>query len=174
VRRLIQTVVRRFGRLDVLINCAANFDRVPFEQLNERYWDRALDTNLKGPFLCSFYAAPHLKAREGRIINLADWAGLRPYRHYLPYCVSKGGIVTLTKALAKELAPRVRVNAIAPGPMLPPAGMGASERRRVARRVPLKRWGAPSDIVQAAIFLVEGGDFMTGAIVPVDGGSLIA
>ena len=174
VKRLIQAVVRRFGRLDVLINCAANFDRIPFERLTEPDWDRAIDTNLKGPFLCSLYAAPHLKARGGKIVNFADWSGLRPYRDYLPYCVSKGGVVTLTKALAKELAPRVLVNAIAPGPILAPADMSPAQRKRVARRVPLKRWGSPEDILKAVLFLIEGGDYTTGSVVFVDGGSMIA
>ena len=174
VKRLVQAVVRRFGRLDVLINCAANFDRIPFERLMPQDWDRAINTNLKGPFLCALYASPHLKARGGKIINFADWSGLRPYRDYLPYCVSKGGVVTLTKALAKELAPRVLVNAIAPGPILAPEDMSPSQRRRIARRVPLKRWGSPTDLLQAVLFLIEGGDYTTGSILFVDGGQLIA
>ena len=174
VKRLMQAVIRKFGRLDVLINYAANFDRIPFDRLTEADWNRAIDTNLKGPFLCSLYASPHLKARGGKIINFADWSGLRPYRDYLPYCVSKGGVVTLTKALAKELAPRVLVNAIAPGPILAPEEMSPAQRRRIARRVPLKRWGTPNDILKAALFLVEGGDYTTGSVVFVDGGSLIA
>lgn len=174
VKRLIQAVIRKFGRLDVLINCAATFDRIPFERLTEADWDRAIDTNLKGPFLCALYASRHLRARGGKIINLADWSGLRPYRDYLPYCASKGGVITLTKALAKELAPRVQVNAIAPGPILAPEDMSPSHRRRIARRVPLKRWGTPEDILKAAVFLIEGGDFMTGSIVFVDGGQMIA
>ena len=174
VQRLIRLVGARFGRLDALINCAANFDRVPFDELSERDWDRALDTNLKGPFLCAVYASRLLRKHGGKIINFADWAGVRPYRDYLPYCVSKGGIITLTKALAKELAPRVQVNAIAPGPILPPPGMSAAVRRRIARRVPLRRWGSQKDLVNTAVFLLEGTDFMTGSVVFVDGGQLIA
>jgi NAD(P)-dependent dehydrogenase (short-subunit alcohol dehydrogenase family) len=174
VRRLIRRVGQRFRRLDALINCAANFDRAPFESLTESHWDRAFNANLKGPFLCALYASRLLRKYRGKIINFADWAGLRPYRDYLPYCVSKGGIITLTKALAKELAPRVQVNAIAPGPILPPPGMSAAAKRRIARRVPLKRWGNPEDLVNTAVFLLEGTDFMTGSVVFVDGGQLIA
>jgi NAD(P)-dependent dehydrogenase (short-subunit alcohol dehydrogenase family) len=174
IRRLIHEVGRRFGRLDILINCAANFDRVPFERLTERAWDRAIDTNLKGPFLCALHASRLMRARGGKIINLADWAGVRPYRDYLPYCVSKGGLITLTKALAKELAPKIQVNAIAPGPILPPQDMGAATQKRVANRALLKRWGSPTDIVNAALFLIEGTDFATGSVVYVDGGQLIA
>lgn len=174
VQRLIRRVGTRFGRLDALVNCAANFDRVPFESLTERAWDRALNANLKGPFLCALYASRLLRKHGGKIINFADWAGVRPYRDYLPYCVSKGGIITLTKALAKELAPRVQVNAIAPGPILPPPGMSAATKRRIARSVPLKRWGSPEDLVNTVVFLLEGTDFMTGSVVFVDGGQLIA
>ena len=175
VRRLIERVGRRFGRLDVLINSAAAFDRTPFGALSERDWDRALDANLKGPFLCALYASRLMRARGGgKIINLADWAGVRPYRDYLPYCVSKAGVIGLTKALAKELAPAIQVNAVAPGPILPPAGMSRSARERIARRVPLGRWGSPQDIVNTVLFLLEGTDFMTGSVVFVDGGQLIA
>ena len=175
VRHLIGRVAKRFGRLDVLINSAANFDRVPFGRLTERDWDHALDANLKGSFLCALHASRVMRRRGGgKIINFADWAAVRPYRDYLPYCVSKAGVIGLTKALAKELAPEIQVNAIAPGPILPPPDMSAAARRRVARRVPLKRWGSPQDIVNTALFLIEGTDFMTGSTVFVDGGQLIA
>lgn len=175
VQRLMAHVHRRFGRLDVLINSAANFDRTPFDTLTERDWDHALDTNLKGPFLCSLYASRLMRQHGGgKIINIADWSGVRPYRDYLPYCVSKAGVIGLTKALAKELAPQIQVTAVAPGPMLPPATMNRAARNRVAHRVPLKRWGSPQDIVNAALFLIEGTDFMTGSVVFVDGGQLIA
>ena len=175
VQRLIRRIQRRFGRLDVLINCAAIFERTPFQALSERDWDHAIDTNLKGPFLCALYASRLMRKHGGgKIINLADWAGVRPYRDYLPYCVSKAGVIGLTKALAKELAPRIQVNAVAPGPILPPAGMRAAERARIAQRVPLKRWGSPQDIANTVLFLIEGTDFMTGSVVFVDGGQLIA
>lgn len=175
IQRLMDRIHRRYGRLDVLVNNAANFDRTPFERLTERDWDRALDTNVKGPFLCSLYASRLMRRqREGKIINLADWAGVRPYRDYLPYCVSKAGVIGLTKALAKELAPHIQVNAIAPGPILPPEGMTRQARARIAARPLLKRWGTPKDIANAVIFLIEGTDFMTGSVIFVDGGQLIA
>ena len=173
VQRLMARIRRRFGRLDVLVNSAANFDRTPFTTLTERDWDHALDTNLKGPFLCALYGS-RLMRRGGKIINIADWAGVRPYRDYLPYCVSKSGVIGLTKALAKELAPKIQVNAIAPGPILPPPDMTAAARRRVIRRVPLQRWGSPQDIANTVLFMIEGTDFMTGSVVFVDGGQLIA
>jgi len=175
VKRMIACVARRFGRLDVLVNSAANFDRVPFERLTARAWDRALDTNLRGPFLCALYGSRLMRRHGGgKIINLADWAGVRPYRDYLPYCVSKAGVIGLTKALAKELAPTIQVTAVAPGPVLPPSTMSAAARARVVQRVPLKRWGTPQDIANTVLFLIEGTDFMTGSTVFVDGGQLIA
>ena len=175
VKRLVDDIRQRFGRLDVLINSAAIFERTPFETLSARAWDQTLATNLTGPFLCALYASRLMRRhREGKIINLADWAGVRPYRDYLPYCVSKAGVIGLTKALAKELAPTIQVNAIAPGPILPPANMNAATRARIAQRVPLKRWGGPQDIANTVLFLIEGTNFMTGSVVFVDGGQLIA
>lgn len=173
VRRLFETIRRRHGRLDALISCAAAFERVPFARLSEQAWDRALDANLKGPFLCALYAS-RLMRRGGKIINLADWAGVRPYRHYLPYCVSKAGVIGLTKALALELAPAIQVVAVAPGPVLPPPSLSAVARARIARRVPLRRWGSPQDVANTVRFLLEDTDFMTGSVIFVDGGQLIA
>ena len=174
VRRLMQRVVRDFGRLDVLVNNASIFERTPFSTLTERQWDRHLDVNLKGPFLCALLAGRLMQRRgQGKIINIADWAGERPYAEYLPYCVSKAGVIALTKGLAKELAPRIQVVAIAPGPMLPPPDMPAAERERAIKRVPLGRWGTPEDIANAVVFAVEGTDFMTGSTIFVDGGRMI-
>lgn len=175
VAALITRIARRFGRLDVLVNNAAIFERTPFATLTERGWDRHLDANLKGPFLCALFASRLMRKHGGgKIVNLADWAGERPYRDYLPYCVSKAGVIALTKALAKELAPMIHVIAIAPGPMLPPPDMRQPERRRVITRVPLKRWGSPQDIANTVVFALEGTDFMTGTTIYVDGGRLIA
>ena len=175
VKRLMTCIQKKYGRLDVLINSAANFERTPFERLTEHRWDHALDTNLKGTFLCALHASRLMRRyKSGKIINIADWAGLRPYRNYLPYCVSKAGIFGLAQALAKELAPNIQVNAIAPGPILPPEGMSSHECTRILQRVPLKRWGSPDDIANTVLFLIEGTDFMTGSTVFVDGGQLIA
>ncbi|MBI2173868.1 MAG: SDR family oxidoreductase [Candidatus Omnitrophica bacterium] len=174
VRRLMNSIKKRFGRLDVLINSASNFIRTPFPSLTERDWDLSLDTNLKGSFLCALYASRLMSKNGCKIINFADWSGIRPHRDYLPYCVSKAGVIALTKALAKELAPNIQVNAIAPGPVLAPEEMAASQRKRIAKLVPLKRWGSPQDIVNTVLFLIEGTDFMTGSTIFVDGGRLIA
>jgi NAD(P)-dependent dehydrogenase (short-subunit alcohol dehydrogenase family) len=175
VHRVFARIARTVGRLDILVNNAAVFQRTPFARLTERAWDAHLDTNLKGAFLCALSASRLMRRRgAGKIINIADWAGERPYRDYLPYCVSKAGVIALTKSLAKELAPAIQVVAVAPGPILPPPEFTPSQRRRVTQRVPLKRWGSPQDIANAVVFAIEGTDFMTGSTMFVDGGQLIA
>jgi pteridine reductase len=175
VDAVVQRAIERFGRIDILVNNASNYYKTPFETLTEGQWDDLVGTNLKGTFLVSKRIGDEmLKAGSGKIINLADWAGFRPYKDYLPYCVAKAGVIALTKALAKTLAPHIQVNAVAPGPVLLPEDFSDSLREAVVRATPLKRIGAPSDIAQTVVFLVEGSDFITGAIIPVDGGRLIA
>ena len=175
VDRAVRAVVDQFGRIDILINNAANFLRVPFDELSERDFEASINPNLKGSYLFSIAAGKIMsKQKSGKIINIADWAGLRPYKNYLPYCVSKGGLITLTQALAKSLAPHVQVNAILPGPVLLPDDMSARERKKIIDETPLKRLGSPKDIAAAVRFLIEGSDFITGALLPVDGGRLIA
>lgn len=174
IRRLMERIRRRYGRLDVLVNSAAIFERTPFAKLTEAQWERHLQVNLTGPFLCSLHASRLLKRHGGKIINIADWAGERPYLDYLPYCVSKAGVFALTKGLAKELAPKVQVIAIAPGPILPPPDMSASARARAVKRVPLQRWGEPKDIANTVAFAIEGTDFITGTAIYVDGGRMVA
>ena len=175
VRAAVAKAVRHFERIDVLINTAAIYERTPFATLTEKDWDRHLEANLKGPFLFALEVGRHMQRKRirGKIINFADWAAYRPYRDYLPYCVSKAGIVCLTQALAKELGPRVNVNAIAPGPVLLPPDFSASEKRAIIQSTVLERLGSPQDIVNAVLYLLEGGDFVTGHTLIVDGGRLI-
>ena len=175
VQRMIASALERFGRIDVLINNAAVYFKTPFAHVTESEWDLTMDINLKGSFLCAKAVAEHMRGRgEGKIINFSDWAGMRPYPEYLPYCVSKAGVIALTQALAQELAPAVQVNCIAPGPILLPEEMEEDERERVVRATPLKRIGSPEDIVQTVLFLIEGTDFATGGTYLVDGGRYIA
>jgi NAD(P)-dependent dehydrogenase (short-subunit alcohol dehydrogenase family) len=175
IKGVVGRIEEAFGRLDVLVASAANFHRVKLEAIDEALWDASLNVNLKGPAFCALACVELLRrGGGGKIINFADWAGFRPYRNYLPYLVSKGGVITLTKALALELAPEIQVNAIAPGPVLPPEGATAAELERMVRQVPLGRLGAPEDIVAAVAFLIEGGDYITGQVLCVDGGRLIA
>jgi pteridine reductase len=175
VDAMVRQVIERFGRIDILVNNASNYYKTPFETLTEAQWDDLVGTNLKGTFLVSKRVGDEmLKTAAGKIINLADWAGFRPYKDYLPYCVAKAGVIALTAALAKTLAPHIQVNAVAPGPVLLPEDFSASLRQSIVQATPLKRIGTPDDIAQTVVFLVEGSDFITGAIIPVDGGRLIA
>lgn len=175
VDRLIKTVHKTLGSLEILINNAAIYDKSPFDRLTEEEWDRHIEVNLKGTFLCAKAASQVMgKQGKGKIINIADWSGIRPYKNYLPYCVSKAGVIALTKALALELAPSIQVNCICPGPILLPETFGEEERRVVIQETPLARVGSPEDIAAAVLFFIQGSDFVTGAILPVDGGRLIA
>jgi pteridine reductase len=171
VQAAVAKAGRHFGRIDILVASAAVFKRTPFPTLTEADWNFHIDANLKGPFLFALETGKHMKT--GKMIFFADWAALRPYRNYLPYVVSKAGIVCLTKALAKELAPRIQVNAIAPGPVLLPEDFPAKERRAVVNATLVKRLGSPKDIVNSVLFLLEGGDFISGHVLVVDGGRLI-
>jgi pteridine reductase len=175
VTRLAEEAEARSGGIGVVVNNASNYFRVPFDQLTEAVWDASLDVNLKAPFLLAWHLGRAMRERgEGRIINLADWAAERPYNDYLPYCVSKAGVVCLTKALAKALAPHVLVNAVAPGPVMPPEDMKDAERQAIMRATPLRRLGSPEDVARCVRFLAEEADYSTGAVYLVDGGRLIA
>lgn len=175
IKEAVRKIDETFGRLDVLVNSAANFYRVELENIDEDIWDRSLDINLKGSAFCALEAAKLMRrGQEGKIINFSDWAGFRPYRNYLPYLISKGAVITLTRALALELAPEIQVNAVAPGPVLPPPTATEEEKARMIRQVPLQRMGSPEDIVKTVVFLIEGSDYITGQILCVDGGRLIA
>jgi pteridine reductase len=170
VDRIVGTAMQAFGRIDILVNNAAIFYRTPFEALTEEDWDRFLDVNLKGPFLlCRKIGAIMVGQGQGKIVNLADVAGQKVWAEYIPYSVSKAGVIALTTGLAKALAPRVQVNAIAPGTILLPEGTSSEEQERAVRRVPLDRLGSPGDIARAVVYLVEN-DFITGEVLRLDGG----
>jgi len=170
VDRIVEAAMQAFGRIEILINCAAVFYRTPFATLTEADWDRVLGVNLKGPFLlCQRVGAIMLRQGRGKILNLADIGGMKIWAEYLPYSVSKAGLIALTQGLAKALAPAVQVNAIAPGAVLLPEDTPPEERDRALRRIPLGRLGSPEDIVRAAVYLLES-DFVTGEVLSVDGG----
>ena len=172
-RSLSGRVVKEFGRLDVLVNSAAVMHRLNFEETTPEQWDAIQDLNLRAVFFCTQGAAPALRAAGGKVVNLADLAGLEPWPGFAAHSVSKAGVVMLTKVLARSLAPDVTVNAIAPGAVLVPEDYDAEERERLARATPLRRLGAPSDVISALLYLLEGGDFVTGEVLVVDGGRLI-
>jgi NAD(P)-dependent dehydrogenase (short-subunit alcohol dehydrogenase family) len=175
VQWVVESAINRFGRVDILINNAAIFFETPFPELSEEDWDRTLAVNLKGPFLFARAAAPGMLAQgEGKIVNIADIAGIRPWAKYLPYCVSKAGVIAMTQTLARALAPHVQVNAVAPGAVLLPEAFTPSEREQALRNVPLGREGSADDVARTVLFLLEGSDYVTGAVIPVDGGRLLA
>jgi pteridine reductase len=161
------------GVVDVLVNNASSFYKTPLEEIKESDWDHFMDVNLKTPFLLSKELGVRMANGEGgTIINIADWSGFRPYKNYLPYCTSKGGLITMTKALARDLAPKVRANAIAPGPVMLPADMPADEKEKAIDKTLLRREGSPEDVASAVVFLAEN-DYLNGLILPVDGGRSI-
>lgn len=169
IQKFVQTVASRFARLDILVNCAANFLQTKFGETSEATWDASLDTNLKAPFFCAQAAAPHLaKSGRGVIINFADIGGLLGWTEFLPHSISKAGVIMLTRILAKELAPSVRVNAIAPGTITMP-GDPPEWQSDYIRRAPMKRSGRPEDIADAVMYLI-GAEFVTGQVLVVDGG----
>ena len=166
-------VVDSFGRLDVLVNSAAIMRRLDFEETTPEQWDAILDLNLRSVFFCTQGAAAALRAARGKVVNLADLAGLQPWPGFAAHSISKAGVVMLTKVLARALAPEVTVNAIAPGAVLVPEEYDAAERERLAADTPLRRLGSPADVVSALLYLLEGGDFVTGEVLAVDGGRIL-
>jgi pteridine reductase len=172
-RALPDQVVRRFGRLDVLVNSAAIMQRLRVEETTPDQWDAIVNLNLRSVLFCAQGAAAALRAARGKMINLADLAGLEPWPGFAAHSVSKAGVVMLTKVLALSLAPEVTVNAIAPGAVLVPEEYPEEERERLARSTPLRRLGDPSDVVSALLYLLEGGDFVTGQVLVVDGGRFL-
>jgi NAD(P)-dependent dehydrogenase (short-subunit alcohol dehydrogenase family) len=171
---IIAQAVATFGRVDVLINMASIYAPTPFDALTDADWQRNIDINLTAAFLCAKAAVPHMRTHGGgRIINFADWlaaSGRPQYTGFVPYYVAKAGIIALTEALALELAAdRILVNAIAPGPIVPPPDLTDEEREAVAQKTPLGRWGGELEIAKAVCLFVES-DFITGETVRVDGG----
>src|SRR5215472_10244006 len=172
IKRLFDEAGKHFGRLDILVNSAANFLPASMVSTTEQIWDAAVDTNLRAPFFCSQAAAPWLKRTRGVIINFADTGGLLGWTGYIPHSVSKTGVVMLTKVLAKALAPEVRVNAIAPG-IITMEGDPPEWEADFIKHAVLRRSGKPSDITDAVIFLVHS-EFITGQVLVVDGGRTVA
>ncbi|GAC1516687.1 MAG: pteridine reductase [Gemmatimonadaceae bacterium] len=166
---LVAAVVSRFGALDVVVNSAAVMRKVPFADVTAVEWDMTMALNLRSPFFVSQAAAPHLARAGGAIINIADLAAFEVWPDYLPHAVSKAGVVHMTRALARVLAPHVRVNAVAPGPVLLPDDWRAAEADHLAQTTPLKRLGRPEDVAAAVIYLASA-DYVTGETLIVDGG----
>ncbi|HET6764381.1 MAG TPA: SDR family oxidoreductase [Longimicrobiaceae bacterium] len=172
VERLAGDAVAAFGGLDVLVNSAATFPSQSLDDTDAALLEHTLAVNLKAPFLLTRHLAPALRASRGAVVNMADLAGLQTWDGYAAHGVAKAGVVHLTQVAARALAPEVRVNAIAPGTVLPPDSMDDDEVRRLAERAPLRRNGSPDDVVQAMLYLLRA-DFVTGQVLVVDGGRIL-
>jgi NAD(P)-dependent dehydrogenase (short-subunit alcohol dehydrogenase family) len=170
VPRILDAALQAFGRVEILVNSASVFVRTPWASVTERDWDEHLAVNLTAPFLLA-RAAGEIMQRQGRgkIVNLADIGGMKVWQDYIPYSVSKAGLIALTRGLAKALAPAVQVNAIAPGVVLLPDATSQEERERTLRRIPLRRLGTPADVAHTVLYLLEN-DFVTGEVITLDGG----
>ncbi len=174
VKNLVQQCAKQFGRLDVLVNNAAAFLPTPLHSTTEEQWQLLMDTNLKAPFFLAQSAAPYLKKVRGCIINITDIYADRPLASHPVYCASKAALLSLTKSLAIDLGPEIRVNAIAPGPILwPDHGIDELSQQRIVSSTPLKTIGNPDDIAKAIKFLLADADFITGQVITVDGGRSI-
>jgi len=169
--RMVQQVIEYYGRLDVLINNASTFYPTSIGKTEEKEWEELIGSNLKAPFFLSQTAAPHLTTTQGCIINLVDIHAQRPLKSHPVYSTAKAGLVMLTQALARELGPKVRVNAIAPGAILWPENeMDEVTKQRIISNIPLRRHGEPQDIAKTVAFLIQEASYMTGQIITVDGG----
>jgi pteridine reductase len=170
---LVQETIKHFGKLDVLINNASSYYPTEIGGINEEQWQDLMGSNLKAPLFLSQAAAIELRKQQGCIINITDMHVERPKKGYIVYSIAKAGLVTLTKSLAHELSPEVRVNAVAPGPVMWPENNPQFDelyRQRVISQTLLKRIGEPNDIAKAVKFLIQDAPFITGQVIAVDGG----
>jgi pteridine reductase len=168
---IVDATVKTFGQVDVLINNASTFYPTPVGEITEDHWDDLLGTNLKAPLFLTQAAAPSLRQARGLVLNIADIHGMRPLRRYTTYSVAKAGLIMLTKSLARELGPQVRVNAICPGPVMWPEQRADQVlQKKIIERTQLKRPGSPDDVARAALFFCAGAPYVTGQILAVDGG----
>jgi NAD(P)-dependent dehydrogenase (short-subunit alcohol dehydrogenase family) len=170
-RRLVEQTVDDLGRLDVLVNNAAIFLRTPFAETTAADFDRIIAVNLRGVFFCAQAAARAMGRRGGRIVNLADVGAVRAWPGYIPYGISKAGVLMLTRGLAAALAPAIQVNAVGPGVVLLPDGFPAARAKRLVEEIPMRRQGHPSDVAAAVRFFATCPSYVTGQVLYVDGGT---
>ncbi len=171
IRALFASIERDHGRLDALVNNAARFTRLNVMDIEETDWDFIHSVNLKAVFFCAQSAARLMRDRGGRIVNISSLGGLRPWADHAHYCASKAGVIMLTQALAKALAPNITVNSVAPG-VIPfsDAEQSRPDVQPMIQRTPLRRAGDPEAIADAVVFFLSASDFITGQTLPVDGG----
>lgn len=172
---LVADTVTRFSRIDAVVNNASAFFQTPIGHATAQQWEVLFAANTRAPFFLAQAAAPHLRATGGSIVNLVDIYGERPLRDHSIYCLTKAALIMLTRSLAKDLAPAVRVNAIAPGAVLwPEAGIDADRQRKLVANIALGRVGDPVDVADAAVYLIRDAHYTTGEILRVDGGRTLA
>jgi pteridine reductase len=169
--RLVESAAACFGSLDILVNNASTFYPTPVGEITEAHWNDLVGANLEAPLFLTQAAASQLRLARGLVVNIADVHGMRPLRRHTVYCVAKAGLIMLTKSLARELAPHVRVNAIAPGPVLwPEGGVDSQLQEKIIDRTLLKRPGSAEDVARAAVFFAAEAPYVTGQVLAVDGG----
>jgi NAD(P)-dependent dehydrogenase (short-subunit alcohol dehydrogenase family) len=174
VRRMVLAVKKELGRIDLLVNNSAIFAEVRLADVTDKIWDRTLDINLKGVFLCSQAVIPIMhKQDSGCIVNIASVGGILAYPRHIPYSVSKAGVIMLTRCLAKSLAPKIRVNAVAPGTILLPGEQDPDTKMTPKKRIPMKAYGKASDIAEAVLYFALRAPYVTGQVLSVDGGRSI-
>ncbi|MFC5571311.1 pteridine reductase [Lysobacter yangpyeongensis] len=172
---LVAHTIGRFGRLDALVNNASGFAPTPIGTTTPAQWDALFASNARAPFFLAQAAAPHLAATRGAIVNLADIYGERPLREHTVYCMAKAALLMLTKSLALELGPDVRVNAVAPGAILwPEDGGDANKQQAMLARTPLGRTGTPEEVAEAVRWLLQDAHYSTGQVLHLDGGRLLS
>jgi pteridine reductase len=172
--RLIAAAVGHFGRLDALVNNASTFYPTPLGKITRSHWDDLIGSNLRAPLFLAQAAAAHLAKQRGTILNVIDIHGLRPLKGYPVYSIAKAGLAMLTRSLARELAPDIRVNGVAPGPVLwAEHDLDEDMKREIIGKTALKRVGSPQDIARTALFLIRDAPYITGQIIAVDGGRSI-
>ncbi len=176
LNKMVDNIIEQTGRLDILINNASSFFPTPVGEITEEQWDNLMGSNLKAPLFLSQFAAPYLKKNQGCIVNMIDIHGIRPLKNYTVYSTAKAGLLMMTQSLARELGPEIRVNGIAPGAILWPENESKemqAEHDALLEKTCLKRVGTPKDITKAILFLVKDADYITGHVIPVDGGRLL-
>jgi len=168
--RLVDTAVGTFGGLDILVNNASTFYPTAVGAITEAAFDDLIGTNLKAPVFLTQAAAPELRRRRGLVLNMADIHGMKPLKRYPVYSAAKAGLIMITQAMARELAPQVRVNAVAPGPVMWPSDVDADMKAEIIDKTLLKRSGSPDDIARAVLFFATQAPYVTGQVLAVDGG----
>jgi len=172
--KIITTIIQQMGQLDILVNNASCFYPTSMGEITEKEWDDLMASNLKAPLFLSQAAMPYLKTTQGCIVNIVDVSGFKPRKDYPVYSAAKAGLLMLTQSLALELGPDIRVNGVAPGAILwPEIGVNQSEQQALLAKTALKREGTPEDIATTVLFLVRDADYITGHIIPVDGGRML-